>query len=147
MLDIHSYPQYIHTQMQIPPPSPSTKLYPSGMNGSTGFVCQFMKPTTATSANASSMSTESIVLTLPTSLSPIRLMMVNISIIPILTACSAAVDIGIICVTYPATRATYTPFVIYVDTVPHHPAWNPQNSPKASFTHTYTPPSDGSNRS
>ena len=76
------------------------------MNGSTGFVFQFMKPTAATSANARIIIMESAVLTLPTSFSPSRFTIVKIRIIPIFSACTAAGDIGIIWLTYPDTSAT-----------------------------------------
>ena len=46
---------------------------------------------------------------------------------------------------YPTTSTTYDAIPRYIDSVAHQPTKKPHISPKASFTHTYSPFSSGIN--
>ena len=96
IVDIDSYPEYIHMPTEIPPAMKKSQSeapvasYAVSWNEIVSAVSalppQFMKPHTATSPNATITSIESIVLAIPTSFTPRILIHVNMIIIAALMA-------------------------------------------------------------
>ena len=81
MIESSSNPEYIQIPMASPAPiCPKAVSYSSEKNGVTGLWFQFIKPTTVTTAKATTMMMESTVLTMLTSRTPRMLMMKKIRI-------------------------------------------------------------------